>query len=92
MKLDFNDIDRLKSVLISVLDYVKSLEKKDREGDYGKHLIFHIPVDAATRGIKVYTSDGQDLSNYFRIVSIDSADTKADKFSTITITLEASLG
>jgi hypothetical protein len=92
VKINFNDIERVKGVIESVVDVIKSLEKKDREDSFGKHLIFHIPVDATLKGYQVYTSDGQDLTDYFRIVSVDNFNCEPNKYSKLTLTIEASVG
>jgi len=58
-----------------------------------KHLVFGtIPLDPTESGIKVFTSDGKDLSEYFHIVSIDGLKAGVDSLTAVTLTVYASVG
>lgn len=60
-----------------------------------KHLIFsNINIDSSkqTSLIRVMTSDGQDLSEYFHIVSFNGLEASIDKITVIGLSLYAAIG
>jgi hypothetical protein len=63
--------------------------------DFDKHLVIgNIPVDPGQLSgpLSVFTSDGQELTDYFHIVSIDKVSASVDKLTTITLTIYGSIG
>jgi len=59
---------------------------------FDRHLIFKIPI-TPTETIQVFTSDGQDLTDYFHIISVDSLVLEAKLFAPeLKITMYAATG
>ena len=47
-----------------------------------KHLIVNVPIFPHKDRIRIFTSDGLELTEYFHIISIDGLKANADMFGT----------